>query len=167
MYTSLSTFLQNWKYESDSTRKILGTLTDASLGQRVGPEDRSLGRIAWHVVGSVGEMMNRTGLAVDAPPENAPVPATAAAIAAAYDRAAASLDEQIRSSWNDETLGVADDMYGEKWPRGVTLGILINHQTHHRGQMTVLMRQAGLRVPGVYGPAREEWGAYGQPAPEI
>jgi hypothetical protein len=29
------------------------------------------------------------------------------------------------------------------------------------------MRQAGLGVPGVYGPAREEWGAFGMPPPKI
>jgi uncharacterized damage-inducible protein DinB len=29
--------------------------------------------------------------------------------------------------------------------------------------MTVLMRQAGIKVPGVYGPAKEEWAAYGMP----
>jgi uncharacterized damage-inducible protein DinB len=38
------------------------------------------------------------------------------------------------------------------------------HQAHHRGQMTVLMRQAGLTVPGVYGPAREERAQWGTPA---
>jgi hypothetical protein len=30
--------------------------------------------------------------------------------------------------------------------------------------MTVLMRQAGLKVPGFYGPAQEEWSAMGMPA---
>jgi uncharacterized damage-inducible protein DinB len=49
----------------------------------------------------------------------------------------------------------------------VTLGALVGHQTHHRGQMTVLMRQAGLVVPGIFGPAREEWAKMGMPAPEI
>ena len=39
-----------------------------------------------------------------------------------------------------------------------------SHWSHHRGQMTVLMRQAGLRVPGVYGPAKEDWAAMGAPA---
>jgi hypothetical protein len=29
------------------------------------------------------------------------------------------------------------------------------------------MRQAGLRVPGVYGPALEEWSAYGMPPPAV
>ena len=38
---------------------------------------------------------------------------------------------------------------------------LVRHQAHHRAQMTVLMRQAGLAVPGIYGPAREEWAAMG------
>ena len=27
-----------------------------------------------------------------------------------------------------------------------------------------LLRQAGLRVPGIYGPAKEEWAAFGAPA---
>jgi uncharacterized damage-inducible protein DinB len=62
---------------------------------------------------------------------------------------------------------IEDDMYGEKWPRGRSAHILIDHQTHHRGQMTVLMRQAGLVVPGIYGPAKEAWAAYGAPAPEV
>jgi len=44
---------------------------------------------------------------------------------------------------------------------------LIQHQNHHRGQMTVLMRQAGLTVPGIYGPAKEEWGNFGMEAPEM
>jgi uncharacterized damage-inducible protein DinB len=29
--------------------------------------------------------------------------------------------------------------------------------------MTVLMRQAGLKVPGIYGPSREEWSQFGMP----
>lgn len=40
-------------------------------------------------------------------------------------------------------------------PRGKLLRILINHQTHHLGQMTVLLRQAGLKVPPVMGPTKE------------
>ena len=32
--------------------------------------------------------------------------------------------------------------------------------------MTVLMRQAGLTVPGVYGPAKEEWAVAGMEAPK-
>ena len=55
-------------------------------------------------------------------------------------------------------------MYGEDWKNSLSLWVLITHQIHHRGQMTVLMRQAGLVVPGIYGPAKEEWVAIGIPA---
>ena len=69
------------------------------------------------------------------------------------------------SKWNDEALEVIDEMYGEKWARGQTLRILLDHETHHRGQMTVLLRQAGETVPGIFGPAKEEWGRYGMETP--
>jgi uncharacterized damage-inducible protein DinB len=36
---------------------------------------------------------------------------------------------------------------------------LVRHLIHHRGQLIVLMREAGLIVPGVYGPSREETAA--------
>ena len=52
-------------------------------------------------------------------------------------------------------------MYGEAWKRGYAFYVLVAHQAHHRGQMTVLMRQAELKVPDVYGPTKESWAAYG------
>jgi len=112
-------------------------------------------------------MMAKTGLRLEAVEADAPVPAAAAAIREAYAAAAAELLERVRSGWNDRTLAVEDEMYGEKWARGSSARVLVDHQAHHRGQMTVLMRQAGLRVPGVYGPSKEEWADFGAPAPEV
>ena len=56
----------------------------------------------------------------------------------------AELRDRYRTDghWTDDTLRTKDDMYGEQWARGYTLTSLILHQVHHRGQMTVLMRQA-------------------------
>lgn len=167
MFTKLSHFERAWEYESEGTLKLLRALTDASLAQAVAPEGRTLGRLAWHVTTSLPEMMGRTGLRLAGPGEHDPVPGTAAAIVSGYEAAAASLLPAIRKSWTDDTLQEADDMYGDRWKRGLTLTILITHQAHHRGQMTVLMRQAGLKVPGIYGPAREEWAGMGLAAPEV
>ena len=167
MITSTSQFGDYWTRESESTRKILSVLTDASLGQKVTDDHRTLGRIAWHIAQSIPEMANRTGLAVKGPGETESVPDSADEIRAAYDSAASSLLAQISEKWTDDELQTEDEMYGEKWKRGFTLKVLIDHETHHRGQMTVLMRQAGLKVPGIYGPSLEEWGQYGMKAPEI
>lgn len=156
MLTSIAQFVEIWKAESEATTRVLAALTDESLARRVSPLDRSLGEIAWHLATSIPEMMAWTGLEVAGGDHHAPPPGSAAVIRAEYVTAAASLTEHVSRSWTDATLPVEDEMYGERWPRGLTLQALVFHQIHHRGAMTVLMRQAGLTVPGIYGPNREE-----------
>ena len=167
MIRKIDDFTHRWKQESETTQKALNALTDASLTQQVGSDHRTLGRIAWHLTGTIKEMMEKTGLHIDGPDENAPVPGSAKVIAEMYARSAKSLDEEIRKNWTDAALEKSDEMYGEKWARGETLMILILHQTHHRGQMNVLMRQAGLPVSGIYGPAREEWAQWQMQPPAV
>ena len=98
--------------------------------------------------------------------DNSAIPATAKEIVDAYKEASENLLNAIKANWNDESLSVEDDMYGEMWKRGTTLGVIISHQIHHRAQLTVVMRLNGLNVPGVYGPSKEEWTSYGMPAQE-
>lgn len=162
MFRTIADFAHTWQYEQASTHKVLGALTDASLAQKVSPDGRTLGRLAWHIVETLGEMGTQSGLPVTIRHDGAPQPATAAEIAAAYAAGAQALVDAVTATWNDDDLLAEIPMYGERWTRGMSLEALVKHEVHHRGQMTVLMRQAGLRVPGVYGPAREEWVAYGK-----
>jgi len=166
VFKSLNEFFRDWEYESQSTIKMLSYLTDESLKQKVTPEGRSLGFLGWHLIETLSEMPGRTGLKIFSPDLNHYNTASADHISECYKNASDSLVENLKDNWNDETLLREDDMYGEKWKRGFTLFCLITHQTHHRGQMTVLMRQAGLQVNGVYGPSKEEWLAFGMQAPE-
>jgi uncharacterized damage-inducible protein DinB len=164
MFRTVAEFTEAWKYESGSTLKIMQALSDPSLAQKVTPEGRSLGRLAWHIVQTLGEMAGHAGLAVEGANEKTPQPAAAAAIAQAYEAGSAGVVKAVTSAWKDADLPGEINMYGETWTRAMALRALIQHEVHHRGQMTVLMRQAGLKVPGVYGPAREEWAAMGMPA---
>lgn len=166
MYRRIDDFLADLGGQRESTLKALRTLTDASLAQRVTPEGRTLGRVAWHLVGTLGEMPAAAGLATDASKAEAPVPEHAAEIAAEYVRASEAVAAAVGAAWSDGDLDGEIGIYGESWPRGRVLRALIDHETHHRGQMVVLMRQAGLAVPGVFGPSREEWAALGMPAQE-
>jgi uncharacterized damage-inducible protein DinB len=167
MYRTVEDFMSAWETESGATQKLLDAIDDASLSRQVTDGHRTLARIAWHIVTTIPEMMARTGLEVKSVAPDAPMPGSAGIIQKTYAAAARELAEQVKAKWTDQTLTVVDELYGEKWPRGLTARVLMDHQTHHRGQMTVLMRQAGLKVPGVYGPAKEEWAAYGAPPPEI
>ena len=163
MFRTIADFTQAWQGERENTLKIMRALTDASLAQKVSPEGRTLGRLAWHIVQTLGEMGGHAGLVIDAANQHTPQPATAKAIADAYQVGAEAVEAAVTSTWTDADLPAEIDMYGEKWTRGKSLMALLSHEVHHRAQMTVLMRQAGLKVPGVYGPAREEWTTYGMP----
>ncbi len=161
MIRTISDFLNAWNQESAGTLKVLRTLTDESLGQMVTPEGRSLGFIAWHITTTLGEMMTQAGLPVTAAGDKDPMPGSACAIADAYASGAQAVADAVKATWTDAQLEDDIPMYGESWKKAFVLAVLLMHQCHHRGQMTVLMRQAGLKVPGIYGPAKEEWANYG------
>ncbi len=167
MFTNIDHFREQWEMESNNTRKFLSVLTNESLLQKVADDHRTLGRILWHIVLTIPEMMGHAGLAIDGPTENDPVPSDIETIRKRYDRAAQSLLNEVMREWTDTTLEEEDDMYGEKWKKGYTLLVLLKHEIHHRAQAMVLARQAGIKVPGVYGPAKEEWADYGAPPPEV
>ena len=149
------------------SQSIMDSLTDESMSQAVADDHRTLGRMAWHIVTTIPEMANMTGLKFDGPDHNAPLPATVAVIQRAYRQVSQGLLEAVKADWNDAMLLQEIDLFGEKWTRGSGLQILMAHEVHHRGQMTVLMRQAGLKVPDLYGPAKESWEKQGAPPPEI
>lgn len=165
MYYKISDFINDWTYESEATLKVFNNLTDESLTKKVNDNVRTAGRLAWHITTSISEMAQRTGLSFQAVNENS-LPVTVKEIADAYKTASENLLNEIKLKWTDETLQQEDDMYGEKWKRGTTLSVIINHQIHHRAQLTVVMRLLGLKVPGIYGPAKEEWTNFGMSAQE-
>jgi uncharacterized damage-inducible protein DinB len=107
-------------------------------------------------------LLRQTGLAVLGPAFASPTPASAAEIAAAYDGMSWSVIDTVQTSWSDKDLQRVDLLWGElEWPRSETLLFLMLHEVHHRGQLTVLMRLAGLKVPGVLGGSYEDWQAAG------
>jgi uncharacterized damage-inducible protein DinB len=166
MYSTIADFLEDWAYESDVTLKTVKELTDQSLQQRVSPTGRTLGKIAWHVVATIGEMLQAAQLDFVAPADDKAIPATAAEFYSAYELASNNFKTALPLQWKDETLDDEIILYGQPFSRRKVLSMLVKHQIHHRAQMTVLMRQAGLRVPGAYGPSLEEWAQYGAPAAE-
>ena len=163
MIRKIDDFISAYTSQHEGTLKAFSLLTDESLSQEVAPGYRKLGRIAWHIVDSLNDMGNRCGLGIDNVDE-ASVPKTAAEIRETYERLSRQVLDAVKEQWDDAALEQEDDMYGEKWKRGVTLAILIRHEVLHMGQITVLMRQAGLAVPGLCGPSKEEWAAFGMEA---
>jgi uncharacterized damage-inducible protein DinB len=163
VFRRIEDFVAEWKHESASTLKLMRNLTDASLAQPIAPGGRTLGFLAWHLAQGLPRQMGQVGIEVEGPRDDTPMPTRAADIIAAYERAANSITQQVPANWTDESLTESKNWFGRQFPAGVTLSHVILHQTHHRGQMTVLMRQAGIPIVGMYGPSKEEWEAMGMP----
>lgn len=166
MFLSAEHFSKTWKYESEATARLLEKITDSSLSQPQDENLRTVGRAAWHIATTLPEMAGRVGITVEGIKHTDPVPAKAATIVEAYRKAAASVLNSVEK-WPESDFLKEDDMYGQMWKRGQSLWALVAHEIHHRGQLTVLMRLAGLPIVGVYGPAKEEWSQYGGKPPEV
>jgi uncharacterized damage-inducible protein DinB len=156
MYKTITEFVEDWNRESAISLKMQRALSDSSLLHKSDPEGNTLGKIAWHMVVMVGMTGTAVGLEVVAPVRGTEPPSSAKSIADAYQTAAQSMAEQASRKLKDEQLTKEITYFGRSLPMVSALQSLVRHQIHHRGQMTILMRQAGVIVPGVYGPSREE-----------
>jgi uncharacterized damage-inducible protein DinB len=156
MFTTSEAFIQAYSYESSITARVLAALTDASLSQSKGPDDDTLGDIAWHTARAVGAIANQGGLGLDSSAWSAkPEPVTAAAIQTVYNANCAALLERAKSITPEELDEQHNFFNFAEFPLRQILQIVMVHEIHHRGQISVLMRQAGLTVPNIYGPNKE------------
>ena len=157
MYVTITDFINEWNKEARLTQNVLDGLTDDSLKQPVYPGGRTLGRIAWHLTTCIPEYLVEFGLKMD-PVKNAnDVPTSAKKIAETFQTVSSNAAKAIEQQWTDETLKEAQNAFGREETNAQILMGLIKHTIHHRGQLTVLIRQAGLKPFGVYGPPKEDW----------
>ncbi|RIX52069.1 hypothetical protein D3P08_13910 [Paenibacillus nanensis] len=166
MYPSVQAFLEEWKEEAEKTKAVLDSLTDVSLSYQAVPNQRTIGRVAWHLVTSIEEFMAPAGAKLGVAIAMDRVPATAAEISRAYaELCDAALP--VVSEWTDSALQETANFFGQEWVVGYGMRAMVNHEIHHRGQLTVLMRQAGIKPPIIYGPAKEDWAAFGMAEPVV
>lgn len=161
MYCNISDFLEDWHKESQSTLEVFNHIDDQKKSLNVNEDLRSLERLSWHITQSITEMLYRAGLFEHDFLEKEPIPETMEKNREIYNQFSLQLISLVEEKWKDTDLTEKVDMYGEKWEKRFVLSVLVKHQIHHRGQMTAIMRMLGMRVPGIYGPSKEEWSKFG------
>jgi len=96
-----------------------------------------------------------------APQFTDPVPKSAAELIPTFEQSLASAKSAL-SGMDDETLAATWRlMLGERElfavPRAAVLrSVMLNHWYHHRGQLTVYLRQLDVPIPSIYGPSADE-----------
>jgi uncharacterized damage-inducible protein DinB len=158
----IDALLQELEQEAQTTRRVLERVPEGRLGWKPHERAMTLGQLALHVAtvpGGVAEASTQSPLPV--PTFVHPSAATAAELLPALDESIAKA-RRVLQSMDDAALArtwrVVD---GERevlaMPVGALLrSIMLNHWYHHRGQLSVYLREVGVKVPSIYGPSADE-----------
>lgn len=157
--------LAEFDHEMANTRKTLERVPEDRLD--FSPHDRSfdLLQLAGHIANIPSwtkTILTTSELDVSGPFDR-PSIESKSDILATFDQTLAEAREAL-SAASDEDLMVEWSliMDGEPvftMPRGAVLrSFVMNHNIHHRGQLTVYLRLVGAPVPALYGPSADEQG---------
>ena len=166
MYKEIGEFITDWQAEAELTLKVFAALSDEFLLKSAGENVRTPGRLAWHITQTLTEMPHKSGVLDQDALDAKPIPATSKEIQDQYANYSKALVNALQERWSNGSLEDKVDMYGQQWAKSQVLSVLIRHQIHHRAQLMTVMRLLGLKVPGIYGPAKEEWSMFGMEAQE-
>jgi len=159
----IDAMLQELEQESQTTRRVLERVPDNQLAWRPHEKARTLGELALHIAivpGSVAELV-ATQSTVQAPQFTDPSPKSASELIPALDESIAKAKKLLGGMNDDALTATWRMMRGERElfaaPRATLLrSIMLNHWYHHRGQLTVYLRELGVSIPSIYGPSADE-----------
>jgi len=161
--------LQELEQEAQTTKRVLERVPQAHLAWKPHEKSMSLGQLALHIAtvpGNVAQMIAQPSM--QRPAFGHPAATQASELLPALEnslkQARAALgamdDAAITATWK-----VLDgDREIMAMPRIAALrAIMLNHWYHHRGQLSVYLRQLNVPVPSIYGPSADE-NPFAQPA---
>jgi uncharacterized damage-inducible protein DinB len=158
--------LTEFDIEMEATRRVLERVPSDRLDWKPHEKSMSLGRLATHVADLprwVPFTMTTDGLDAEQPGD-AMGPRqleSAQAMLDWFDEHAARARATIEGASEGAYTGTWTMRQGEQvyfsLPRWLVVRrFAINHMIHHRGQLTVYLRLAGVPVPGTFGPSADE-----------
>jgi len=159
MKNELETFIDIWDRESAKTKALLESLPADQYDFRPDPEGRSLGEMAWHVAEPEGwgsSSIERGGFSRDNRPPGMDRPETTREMPAAYERLHRDALDRLRKLKIDDLDRTITFFNGRPIAiRNVLWDFMLLHAIHHRGQLTLLCREAGGKPAVMYGATRE------------
>ena len=151
--------------ETERSRKILNAIPDgADFAWKPHEKSMPLGKLALHVAGMSGDwaLMTLEKDRLDWDPSMNPAPpANKAELLEKFEADAAKAKNALAgfnpADWDKQWIFAAGGQVFVDQPKyEVWRGLVVNHGSHHRGQLVVYLRILGARVPGTYGPSADE-----------
>lgn len=163
-------FTKAWGEEHTRTMAVLNSLPEGAYDFRPDEQNRSLGEMAWHMA----EVEGYNSYALEQgvfDPGNATLPELkrptvvhelAPSYQEVHDLALGRVLKLEESQWVDP-IDASPVGEGSVSPANLLWDWLF-HSVHHRGQLMLLVRQAGGVVPSTYGANREQFPLRSQPS---
>ena len=160
--SAIQMLLQELEMEAQTTKRVLERVPADRLGWKPHDKSMSLGQLALHIAsmpGAIAQMSQQSPMQL--PKFNQPSAATAAELVPTLDQSVATA-KKVLTSLDDAALAkvwrvVDGDREVMALPVGALLrSLMLNHWYHHRGQLSVYLRQVGAQVPSIYGPSADE-----------
>lgn len=160
--TIAESLLRELEQEAKTTRRVLERVPDDKLEFRPHHKSWTLGQLALHVANLPGGIAQLSTMS----PAQAPnfnqdsaksaaelVPAFEASLNRARQLLGGATDEELMADW--VLMNGSEEIW--RVPRLALLRtLMLNHQYHHRGQLTVYLRELNVPVPSIYGPSADE-----------
>jgi uncharacterized damage-inducible protein DinB len=161
MANELDHFIQNWDREAGTTTKLLEGLPENQYDFRPDAGGRSLGELAWHLAETEAFVTHGIeagfgpGMKLPIPTRPREVKALAPGFKQVHEEAVARV-RKLTPADLDRKLPF---MGRELAIRDLLWAVLVGHEIHHRGQLSLMTRIAGGPCPPIYGPNREDTAA--------
>ena len=155
--------LEELDREAQTTRRVLERVPGDKLAWKPHAKARTLGELALHIAmvpGAVAEMIASPSPA-QPPKFSDPKPTSAAELIPALEQSIGKAKRALGGMDDATLLATWRLMAGERElfavPRVALLrSIMLNHWYHHRGQLTVYLKELDVPIPSIYGPSADE-----------
>jgi uncharacterized damage-inducible protein DinB len=160
--STVELLLQELEQEAQTTRRVLERVPGDRLAWKPHDRSMSLGQLALHVAsvpGAIAEISQISPFPV--PKFEQPAATSVAELIPALDQSLSKARAILRTLGDADLAKTWRVMDGDREVMALPVGavlrsIMLNHWYHHRGQLSVYLRQVGARVPSIYGPSADE-----------
>src|SRR6266849_4639520 len=158
----VDSILMEIEQEAQTTRRVLDRIPEDKLAWKPHPKAFSLGQLALHIASVPGSVAAAAVPdTMEAPSFSQPEPKSRQEVLDTFSKSLESAKETLKkmddarltSTWSLTKNGKVLMSV----PRiGFIRSILMNHNCHHRGQLSVYLRMLEVPVPSIYGPSADE-----------
>ena len=160
--SAIETLLQELEQEAQTTRRVLERVPGDRLAWKPHDKSMSLGQLALHIASLPGAIAEITQISpFPVPKFEQPSAKSATELVPALDQSLAHAKSILRQLDDASLAKIWRVMDGDREVMAVPVGaalraLMLNHWYHHRGQLSVYLRQVGVPVPSIYGPSADE-----------